>query len=325
MRPAAAGTAAPWQAACAAAGSSTASHDDTVARAFFETWFVPYRLTSSAGDEGLFTGYYEPLLEGARRPDARYRYPLYKRPADLVAVDLGAFDPGLEGKRIAGRVEDRRLVPYPDRAAIDAGALADRGLELLWVADPVALFFLHIQGSGQVQLDSGERIRVGFAEQNGRAYRAIGHDLVEAGELDSDTLSLQSIRDWLRTHPDRAQGLMERNPSYVFFRELGPVDKEIGPRGAAGVALTPGRSIAIDRRYVPLGAPVWIETTAPYSEGERPLHELLVAQDTGGAIKGVVRGDVFWGAGELAEYVAGHMKSRGRWFILLPRAIAPVS
>jgi membrane-bound lytic murein transglycosylase A len=312
-----------WRDVCAAAGGI--APDREAARAFFERGFVPVAVTDRGAAEGLFTGYYEPLLAGSRTPDARYRVPLHRRPPDLVSVDLGDFDDSLSGKRIAGRIADGRLRPYPDRAAIDGGDLAGRGLELLWVDDAIAKFFLQIQGSGLVELQDGQRLRVGYADQNGRTYRAIGRDLVEMGELTREEVSLQSIRDWLRAHPDRAAALMAKNPSYVFFRELGDAATTPGPVGAQNIALTPERSIAVDRQFVPLAVPIWLDTTAPFPDGERPFRRLLIAQDTGGAIKGLVRGDVFWGSGELAEHVAGHMKSRGRWFVLLPRPLAPAS
>ena len=317
------GKAADWQPACA--GAASAGDTAPAARAFFESGFVPVELSDRGNAEGLFTGYYEPLLVGSRTPGGRYTVPLHRRPDDLVNVDLGAFDGSLEGKRIAGRVRDGRLLPYPDRAAIDAGALEGRGYELLWVDDPVAKFFLQIQGSGLVELAESQRVRVGYADQNGRAYRAIGRDLVEMGALTRDEVSLQTIRDWLRAHPEQAAGVMEKNPSYVFFRELGDATVTTGPEGAQGVELTPERSIAVDRRFVALGVPLWLQATAPFPDGDRPLRRLVVAQDTGGAIRGPVRGDVFWGTGPLAEHVAGHMKSTGRWFALLPKALAPAS
>jgi membrane-bound lytic murein transglycosylase A len=312
-----------WSAVCAAAEAVAPSAP--AARDFFERGFAPAAITDRGEAEGLFTGYYEPLLAGSLQPDARFAVPLHRRPPDLVAVDLGEFDESLNGRRIAGRVVDGRLRPYLDRAAIDRGGLAGRGLELLWVDDAVGKFFLQVQGSGLVELADGRRLRIGYADQNGRAYRAIGRDLVEMGELAREEVSLQTIRDWLRAHPERAQELMERNPSYVFFRELGDAATTPGPLGAQNVALAPERSIAVDRRFVPLGVPLWLDTTAPYPEGERPFRRLLVAQDTGGAIKGPVRGDVFWGSGERAEHIAGHMRSRGRWFALLPRALVPTS
>lgn len=317
------GKAADWQPVCAAAGSVGGSPE--AARGFFEGQFVPVALTDRGKAEGLFTGYYEPLLMGSRAPGGRYTVPLHRRPDDLVNVDLGAFDDSLQGKRIAGRVRDGRLVPYPDRAAIDAGALDGRGWELLWVDDAVAKFFLQIQGSGLVELAEGHRVRIGYADQNGRSYRAIGRDLVDMGALTREEVSLQTIRDWLRAHPDQAAAIMEKNPSYVFFRELGDATAATGPQGAQGIELTPERSLAVDRRFVALGVPLWLQTTAPFPDGDRPFRRLMVAQDTGGAIKGPVRGDVFWGTGPVAEHVAGHMKSTGRWFALLPKSLAPTS
>jgi membrane-bound lytic murein transglycosylase A len=312
-----------WARACAEAGLTAAS--PAAARNFFETAFAPFAVTDGGKAEGLLTGYYEPLLHGSRAPDARYRYPLHRRPPDLVGVDLGQFDPELAGRRIAGRVEDGRLKPYADRAAIDGGALEGRDLELLWVDDPVDRFFLEIQGSGQVRLTDGEVVRVGYADQNGRPYRAIGKDLIEAGAIPRERMSMQAIRAWLQANPDRAPGMMAKNGSYVFFRELPELATAPGPPGAQGAPLTPGRSLAVDRKFLPLGAPLWLDTTAPFPDGDRPLRRLVVAQDTGGAIRGPVRGDVFWGAGALAEHVAGHMQSPGRLFVLLPRELTPTS
>ncbi|MFW5834125.1 MAG: murein transglycosylase A, partial [Pseudomonadota bacterium] len=245
------------------------------------------------------TGYYEPLLRGARWPSERFRYPLHRAPGNLAG---------------------RRGHPLLARAAIDRGALAREALELVWVDDPIAKFFLQIQGSGQVELGGGERIRVGYAGQNGHPYRAIGRDLIEAGHIPPELMSMQAIDGWLRAaSPTEAFGLMHRNPSYVFFRELGPVIDTPGPIGAMGVPVTPGRSLAVDRDHTPLGSLVWVETTAPTPAGEQPLRRLMVAQDVGGAIRGPVRGDVFWGAGPEAEYAAGHMKQPGRLWQLVPR------
>jgi membrane-bound lytic murein transglycosylase A len=318
-----AGVTGDWLPACTAAKAVPATPE--AARAFFEAAFVPFQATDRGEGTGLFTGYYEPLLTGARAPDARFRYPLLKRPADLVSVDLGQFDPELQGRRIAGRVEQGRLQPYPDRAAIERGALAGHDLELLWVDDDIAKFFLEIQGSGQVRLADGGIVRVGYADQNGHAYRAIGRDLIEMGAIPKEKMSMQAIRAWLEANPEQAPAVMAKNRSYVFFRELPDLARASGPLGAQGVPLTPGRSLAVDRKFLPLGAPLWLETTVPDPEGDRPLRRLVVAQDTGGAIRGPVRGDVFWGAGPLAEHRAGHMKSEGRLFILLPRQLAPTS
>lgn len=314
-----AGTVGAWRSVCAEARRATD------ARLFFETEFIPFAAANHADREGLFTGYYEPLLRGSRNRDDTYRYPLYRRPADLVSVDLGQFDPELKGRRIGGRVQDGRLVPYADRAAIDRGALNGRGLELLWVDDSVDRFFLEIQGSGQVRLPDGAIVRVGYADQNGRPYRAIGKDLIEIGAIPREQMSMQAIREWLEANPREAPGVMARNPSVVFFTELKDLAAADGPLGAQGVPLTPGRSLAVDRKFLPLGAPIWLDTTAPTPGGDQPLRRLVIAQDTGGAIRGPVRGDLFWGAGPEAEHLAGHMKSPGRLYLLLPRSLVPSS
>ena len=317
------GRGADWQAPCAAAADGAPSA--AAARRFFEAWFQPYQVHDNGDPEGLFTGYYEPVLNGSRRPSPRYRVPLHVAPADLSRIDLGRFNPELEGYAIYGRIADDEFVPYYSRGEIEQGALVGRQLELLWVDDPIAKFFLQIQGSGQVRLDDGAVVRVGYAAPNGHPYRAIGRDLIEIGALTQEEVSLQSIRAWLQAHPQQAAALMARNPSYIFFQEHPELGAADGPLGTQGVPLTAGRSLAVDRRFLPLGAPLWLDTTAPWPEGEAPLRRLMVAQDTGGAIKGVVRGDIYWGAGEHAEAIAGRMRSPGRYAILLPRALVPTS
>jgi membrane-bound lytic murein transglycosylase A len=315
-----AGTARDWRPACAAAARVPAG-DDAAARSFFETSFRPFAAADGGERRGLFTGYYEALLQGSRKRSARYRVPLYGRPPELVTVDLGKFRSDLHGKRIAGRVEGGALVPLPDRAAIDKGALARRGLELVWVDSPVDAFFLQIQGSGRVRLAEGGEIRVGYAADNGRPYTAIGRELIRRNVYQPQEVSMQSIRRWLETHPGEAQALLDTDASYVFFQEV----KGEGPLGAEGVVLTPGRSLAVDRRHWPLGVPLWLDTIAPAprdGDPDRPLRRLLIAQDTGGAIRGPVRGDVFWGAGPAAEAVAGKMKSSGRLWVLLPAGLS---
>lgn len=311
-----AGTAGDWKPVCEAAARVPAGG----VRSFFESRFQPFSASAGGDPEGLFTGYYEPLLHGSRTRSDRYRVPLYVRPPELVMVDLGAFREELKGQRIAGRVEEGALVPYPDREAIESGALAGRELELVWVDDPVDAFFLQIQGSGRVRLEEGSEMRVGYAAQNGHPYFAIGKDLIERGALTRETVSMQTIRQWLEEHPDEADDVMNRNASYVFFEEL----KGEGPLGAEGVALTPGRSLAVDRKHWPLGVPMWLDAEAPSArpeEPDRPLRRLVVAQDTGGAIRGVVRGDVFWGHTEDAAEIAGRMKHRGRLWVLLPQSL----
>ena len=314
-----AGTAGAWREVCDAAAA--VGEGAEAARAFFDERFAPVAVANRDEPTGLFTGYYEPTLRGSRRRHGAYQVPLYARPPELVEVDLGEFRDDLEGRRIAGRIENGRLVPFPDRDAIVEGALAGRGLEVLWVDDPVDAFFLEIQGSGRVRLEDGGELRIGYASQNGHPYYAIGRELVDRDALSREEVSLQTIRGWLAANPDQAAEVMATNPSYVFFRSLGPD----GPYGAQGVVLTPGRSLAVDRAFHALGVPVWLAASRPAAEPEAaalPLRRLMIAQDTGGAIRGPVRGDVFWGPGEEAEQVAGRMKHDGRMWLLLPREVA---
>ena len=298
-----------WRSVC----EEAARIEDGAARAFFERRFRPFRVVGPDGDSGLITGYYEPELSGARQPSDAYPVPLYTRPKDLVTVRLSDFGGDFGDERLAGRVEGGRLKPYYDRAQIVDGALDGAGTEIVWVADPIAAFFLQIQGSGRIRLPGGEILRLGYAAANGRPYTAIGRVLVAEGALEREEVTLQSIRDWLRANPGEQRRVMDRNRSYVFFREV-PGE---GPVGTQGVPLTPGRSLAVDHRLMPLGAPLWIDTVDPLDPA-RPLRRLAVAQDTGGAIRGAVRGDLFWGAGLDAEERAGRMKSPGRYYVLLP-------
>ncbi len=305
-------TAADWRRPCADL-AQVATGDDRAARAFLERWFRPFRITGAPDGDGLFTGYYEPLLNGARQRGGKFTVPIYRRPPELVTVDLGRFRKELARQRIAGVVRDGRLRPFAERARIDGGALAGRGLELVWVDDAADAFFLHIQGSGRVRLTGGGEMRIGYAGANGHAYTSIGRVLIERGELTRDDVSMQSIRRWLADHPGQAKALMAANASFIFFRETAGD----GPIGSQGVALTPGRSLAVDRTFVPMGVPVWLDTTDPL-DAAVALRRLMVAQDTGGAIKGIIRGDVFWGHGAEATRRAGNMKSRGTYYLLLP-------
>lgn len=300
-----------WRPLCADL-ARVSSGVPAAAETFLTDWFVAHRVRDGARDDGLFTGYFEPQLRGSLTPTGPYRTPLYRRPPDLIRVDLADFFPGAEQRTVRGRLEDGRLTPYFTRAAITSGALAGRGLELLWVDDPIDAFFLQIQGSGRVALTDGTVIRVGYADQNGHPYYAIGRALIRRGALTSETVSLQSIDAWLRANPQEAAAVMNLNPSFIFFHQLdGPIV------GAQGVPLTPGRSLAVDRAYYPLGLPVWIDVADPLVSGQR-VQRLMVAQDTGGAIKGPIRGDVFWGHGPDAKARAGRMKSRGRMYVLVP-------
>lgn len=304
-----------WAPVCEAARGID-PQDDAEVRRFVESRLVPHRVVAPDGrTEGLLTGYYEPLLRGSRIRNDRYAVPLYAAPDDLVSVDLSAVVPETKNLRLRGRVVGRKLVPYWSRAEIENGTAALDGRELLWVDDAVDLFFLQVQGSGRVELDGGEIVRVGYADQNGHPYRSVGRLLVERGELSVDQASMQGIKAWGRANPEKLDALLRENPSYVFFRELPPNGD--GPFGSLGVALTAGRSLAVDPSVVPLGAPVFIDSTRPASP--EPLRRLMVAQDTGGAIKGSVRADFFWGFGPEAGEQAGRMRQPLRLWVLLPR------
>ncbi|WP_306394251.1 murein transglycosylase A [Telluria beijingensis] len=307
--------AAEWKAPCAAAGAVDAQ-DGAAVRRFFETHFVPHQVRNPDGSEsGLVTGYYEAMLYGSRKRGGAYQVPLYRVPDDLVTVDLGGIYPDLKNRRLRGRLSGKTLVPYPTRAEIDSAPL--KGRELLWVNDPVEAFFLEVQGSGRVQLDSGDTVRVGYADQNGHPYKAIGRWFVEQGIYTPDQVSAQSIRAWLAANPSRRQEVLNVNASYIFFTEQKVSDPNAGPRGALNVPLTPGRSIAIDRSILPLGAPVWLSTTMPRDGA--PLQRLVMGQDVGGAIRGAVRADFFFGFGLEASENAGLMKQQGAMWVLLPR------
>jgi len=304
-----------WQDACAAAQGASRP-DRKQARRFFETHFTPYQLLQTNGSsEGLATGYYEPLLHGSRSPTARYRYPVYGVPDDLVAVDLPAFGIDARESRLRARLDGKRIVPYFERAQIEAGAALLNGKEIAWVEDPVELFFLQIQGSGRIELDDGGVMRVGYADHNGHPYRSIGRLLIDRGELPPERASMQGIKAWAQQNSDKLRAVLDHNPRYIFFRELPP--NLSGPLGALGVPLTARRSIAVDPRYVPLGTPVFLATTWPLSS--KPLRQLMLAQDTGSAIRGAVRADFFWGYGEEAGREAGRMKQALRMWLLLPR------
>ena len=315
-----------WRGVCAAA-AQVPDGDRAAARSFFEREFKPFKAANNADTQGLFTGYYEAELRGARQPSARYNVPLYKVPGDLVAVDLAEFSSEFSGRTIAGKVVQGKLRPYDDRATIEKGSLKGKNLELIWVDDAVDAFFLHIQGSGRVQMADGTVTRVGYAGKNGQPYVAIGRELVARGVMKPEQVSMQSLRAWLKANPREAEGLMNANRSYVFFTETKGAGPNEGPIGAQTVALTPGRSLAVDRKFLPLGLPVWLDASHPdggasSSSGEARIRRLFVAQDTGGAIRGPVRGDVFFGWGEQAAAKAGMMRDRGEYYLLLPNAVA---
>ena len=314
------GRMADWREPCAAAGA-VAQGDDSAARVFFEAYFTPLRMSDQGRAEGLYTGYYEPLLSGAMAPGGRFTVPIHGLPPDLVSVDLGLFADDLAARTITGRLVDGALTPYYRRGEIVAGALDGKAPVLAWVDDPVDAFFLHVQGSGRIGLAGGGVMRIGYAGANGRAYVSIGRALIERGAFGHEAVSMQAIRAWLAANPEKINDILDLNPSYVFFREL----TGDGPLGARGAALTPERSLAVDNAYLPLGAPVWLDIMAPSADlggPDRALRRLVIAQDVGGAIKGPLRGDLFWGFGPEAERVAGRMKHSGGSVLLLPKALA---
>jgi membrane-bound lytic murein transglycosylase A len=285
------------------------------ARSFFETEFVAHRVLDPHRPEGLFTGYYEAQALGSRRRHGRYQYPVYGRPSDLVRRTAdGSNEAGY------GRMEGDEFVPYHTRAEIEAGALDGKAEVLFWLDCPIDLFFIHVQGSGRIALDDGSEARVAYTAKNGRRYTSIGAELVVAGVIAPDKMSMQRLRQWLAEGDASARELMQRNASYIFFRELVDLPAGLGPPGAQEVGLDPLVSLAVDRRFWPLGMPVWISTTVPrmMASPER-FRRLMIAQDTGSAIRGAARGDIFFGAGQDAAYSAGYMKAPGDMVVLLPK------
>lgn len=308
-----------WKKICLDAGL-LGEIDNNTARHFFETRFTAHQIIPSNKKDGspgtgLVTGYYEPLLKGSQTPNDQYQYPLYSRPDDLLRIDLAKVYPELSKMRLRGRVVGNKVVAYHDRKAIDGEGSPLAGKELVWIDDPVAVFFLHVQGSGRIQLADGSMMAVGYADQNGQPYASIGKVLIERGEIEREDISLFTIRQWLQQNPEQAQALLEENRSYVFFQLRKNADEN--PRGSLNIPLTPSRSIAVDPSNIPLGSPVWLDTSYP-GETDHTLQRLTFAQDTGGAIKGYARADMFWGNGEMAEKLAGEMKQQAQLYVLLP-------
>lgn len=274
-----------WSTLCAVAQSGEVPNP----KAFFELFFRPVLIED--GQAPLFTGYFEPELDGSRYPTARFKYPVYKIPSEAKS---------------AGRWLTRREI-------LTTGVLDNRGLEIAWVDDPVELFFLQIQGSGRIRLQDGQSLRIGYGGSNGHPYRSIGVELIRRGIYKSHQVSAQVIRNWVRRNPTAGQELLFHNPSYVFFREVRNVRPEQGPLGAMNRPISAMRTVAVDPKFVPLGAPVWLE-----KDGDGPLRRLMIAQDTGSAIKGAQRADVFFGTGDAAGRAAGTLKDPGRMMVLLP-------
>lgn len=313
----------PWLPVCTAAfdpAQAPRPEQPASVQQFLQTWLQPWLVTTGGKPAvNTVTGYYEPLVQASRERGGAFQWPLYGVPEDMLIIDLGSAYPELQGKRIRGKLDGRRVVPYDTRAELDNPGR--RPPVIVWVNDPVDAFFLQVQGSGRAQLvqgpGAGQVIRLAYADQNGHSYQSIGRWLVEQKELTLAEASMQNIRAWAARNPDRVRELLNVNPSVVFFREEPVATAGEGPRGAFGVPLTAQHSIAVDPAFVPLGSPVLLSTTFPGTQ--RPLNRLVFAQDTGSAIKGAGRADFYWGFGEEAGTLAGRMKQPGRMWVLWPR------
>lgn len=306
-----------WQAICLAANKIT-SPDSLTARQFFENWFEPYYVLNNLNSHGLFTGYYLPVLQASLHKDQVYSTPIYSLPRDLIRVNLGLFRPEFAGKYIVGQLNNNTLMPYPDRAAINNGAIKSSADVIAWDNNIIDLFYAQIQGCAIVQLPNHHQFIIDYAGDNGHQYTAIGKVLIENKTITKQDASLQTIRAWLLQHPYQVNDVLNNDASYVFFKIL----ESGSPTGKEGVPLTPQGSLAIDNQYIPLGVPIWIDTVIPHNNPTInliPYQHLLIAQDVGGAIKGIIRGDIYWGAGDNAEFIAGHLKSPGEYWMLLPR------
>ncbi|WP_419729036.1 murein transglycosylase A [Lichenicola sp.] len=300
-----------YRPACRAA-RALPSDDDATVRRYLETWFLPYEASDRGDVQANLTGYFEPEVAGALSESPDTPVPVYARPRDLVT--LANPQPGQPA--VTGRAQAGKVVPYLTRAEIDQGALRGRNLEILWLHSPIDLFFMQVQGAGRVRLPTGQIVRLGYAGRNGQPYTPLGRVLIDRHQLDPSGVSMQSIRGWLETHPADAQDLLEQNRNYVFFRALDDLAPNQGPPGALGLALTPQRSAAVDRRFIPLGVPMFVETTLPSGA---PLDRLMLAQDLGTDVVGPTRADLFFGWGADAARNAGAMHAGGRIILLLPR------
>lgn len=305
-----------WYPACRAA-LQLKSINDKKARSFFQKWFTPVEFYDKKPVTGLFTGYYMPLLHGSLTKTDEFNVPLYGLPEDLVSVDLSHFTKGVITKHTFGRVEKGALKPYYTRKDINKGAIEKKAPVIVWVNSQIDRLYLEIQGSGIVKLPNGDKIYVGYAGENGAPYTAIGKVLIDRGIMTKDNASMQRIRAYLDQNPKKMMSIINKNASFVFFKVL---NQKVA-LGAQGIGLTAGYSLAVDRQWIPLGTPLWLSTTRPDAKSGSPLNfqRLMVAQDTGGAIRGAVRGDVFWGSGKDATNIAGLMKNPGHYWLLLPK------
>lgn len=307
-----------WQPVCQAvaeSGQPVRSNNAAFVKNFLETHLQPWQVAGANGNRNMVTGYYEPVVKGSRSQGGVYQWPMYAPPADLLTIDLGGVYPELAGKRIRGKLEGNKIVPYDTRAQINAKS--DKPPVIAWLDDPVEAFFLQIQGSGRALLDNGETLRLAYADHNGRPYTSIGKWLADQGEMPISQASMQNIKAWAKANPGRVNEMLNVNQAMVFFRPERVDDENIGPKGAYGIPLIAQRSVAVDPTFVPLGSPVFLSTTQPGSSA--PLQTVVFAQDTGAAIKGAARTDFFWGSGAQAGELAGKMKQQGTVWILWPK------
>ncbi len=308
-----------WEKVCVAASNQVIINKKT-SRAFFQHWFQPYRMQTADTNQALFTGYYLPEIHASLHKHGKYTIPIYARPKNLIAVNLGLFNTNLQGQSLVGKIKNGRLIPYnTPRDAINFGALKGKAKILMWTNSRTDRFFLGIQGSGVAVLPNGKKLLLGYAAQNGSPYTAIGKILIQTKQISKDKMSMQAIRTWLRRNPGKAQVLFEKNASFIFFRIM----KQNHVKGTENVPLTAGYSIAVDNNIVPLGVPIWLTTTLPQHHSDKhpvKLQRLMMAQDTGGAIRGPLRADIYWGAGNKAAFIAGHMKNNGQMWMLLPKS-----
>lgn len=307
-----------WYPACHAA-MSIKSLTNTRAKQFFQTWFSAYEFYETKPVEGLFTGYHSPALPGSLTRTEHFSVPVYALPDNLVTVSLNLFNPDLRGRELVGQVKGRRVEPYYTREEINQGAIDKFTKVIVWVASHVDRLILEIEGSGTVVLNDGRELFLGYAGENGAPYTPIARYLIEQGVMTKDNASMQGIKSYFAQNPDKIKPIINKNKSFVFFRVL----NQKAALGSQGVALTPGYSLAVDRKWVPMGTPIWLNTSRPTTQGDetKPFQRLMIAQDTGGAIRGMVRGDVYWGASERASEIAGKMKNKGRYWLLLPKQV----
>ncbi len=307
-----------WLPACQAAMQPNGPHTRKQIKDFFETWFDVVEFYDGKPVQGLFTGYYMSSLKGSLTKTEKYNVPIYGVPDDLVSMQLNRFDPTLQSRKFVGRVDEKhQFIPYHTRAEIDNGALSGKAQVIAWVDSQVERLFLEIQGSGVIEFPDGSLLFVGYVAENGEPYRSVASVLIKQGVMTRDNASMQHISRYLKEHPEQVSSVLNQNKSFVFFGK----SKKNEAYGSQGTTLTPGYSMAVDLKWVPMGTPVWLNTTRPelHTEKTHPFQRLMIAQDTGGAIRGAVRGDVYWGPGIKAVTIAGKMKNPGQYWMLLPK------